>query len=243
LSRPENLAALADLPGQWIDKVHQRRPPRIVVLDMDSSESPTYGTQECGGPAIRIPLRAAPMKRKITPNGLGIRGMAAKELVAVLHRGAPLPSFAHNPTTAVAEEAQKSDYRRKNPPGICCCGNPENHQREAKPMAYEGELLTVCPASICDFRSAYAVVVSGSKFNPYGHMLLNTGGKGGDYFQVSEVYGNPRVMDEEQFQRYLTENDKTIVTAMRVTILHPDKAQIKLEEILSKKWVWGGCFT
>src|SRR6266566_4360964 len=26
LSRPENLAALADLPGQWIDKVHQRRP-------------------------------------------------------------------------------------------------------------------------------------------------------------------------------------------------------------------------
>src|SRR6266550_784610 len=25
-------AALADLPGRWIDKVHQRRPPRIVVL-------------------------------------------------------------------------------------------------------------------------------------------------------------------------------------------------------------------
>jgi hypothetical protein len=46
LSRPENLAALTDLPGQWIDKVHQRRPPRIVVLDMDSSESPTYGEQE-----------------------------------------------------------------------------------------------------------------------------------------------------------------------------------------------------
>jgi hypothetical protein len=37
LSRPENLAALADLPGQWIDKVHQRRPPRTIVLDMDSS--------------------------------------------------------------------------------------------------------------------------------------------------------------------------------------------------------------
>ncbi len=46
LSRPENLVALADLPGQWIDKVHQRRPPRIVVLDIDSSESPTYGEQE-----------------------------------------------------------------------------------------------------------------------------------------------------------------------------------------------------
>jgi hypothetical protein len=48
LSRPENLAALADLPGRWVGKVHQRRPPRIVVLDMDSSESPTYGEQEGG---------------------------------------------------------------------------------------------------------------------------------------------------------------------------------------------------
>ena len=46
LSRPENLAALADLPGQWIDKVHQRRPPKTIVLDMDSSESPTHGEQE-----------------------------------------------------------------------------------------------------------------------------------------------------------------------------------------------------
>jgi Transposase DDE domain group 1 len=46
LTRTENLAALAGLPGRWIDKVHQRRPPRIVVLDMDSSESPTYGEQE-----------------------------------------------------------------------------------------------------------------------------------------------------------------------------------------------------
>src|SRR5215469_646318 len=46
LCQPENFAALADLPGQWIDKVQQRRPPRIIVLDMDSSESPTYGEQE-----------------------------------------------------------------------------------------------------------------------------------------------------------------------------------------------------
>ena len=46
LCRPENLAALADLSGHWIDKVHQRRPPSIIVLNMDSSESPTYGEQE-----------------------------------------------------------------------------------------------------------------------------------------------------------------------------------------------------
>ena len=46
LTRPHNLTALIDLPGRWIDKVHTRRPSRIIVLDMDSSESPTYGEQE-----------------------------------------------------------------------------------------------------------------------------------------------------------------------------------------------------
>jgi DNA replication protein DnaC len=39
LSRPENLVALVDLPGRWIDKVQHRRAPRIVVLDIDSGES------------------------------------------------------------------------------------------------------------------------------------------------------------------------------------------------------------
>ena len=46
LCQPENLAALTDLPGHWIDKVQQRRAPKMIVLDMDSSESPTYGEQE-----------------------------------------------------------------------------------------------------------------------------------------------------------------------------------------------------
>src|SRR5689334_19705967 len=46
LSRPENFTALADLSGQWIDKVRRRRGPKSVILDMDSSESPTYGEQE-----------------------------------------------------------------------------------------------------------------------------------------------------------------------------------------------------
>ena len=39
LAAPENLSALADLSGQWIDLVHGRRPPRGIVLDMDSSVS------------------------------------------------------------------------------------------------------------------------------------------------------------------------------------------------------------
>jgi hypothetical protein len=46
LSRLENVAALVDLPGQWIDKVRRRQGPKTIILDMDSSESPTYGEQE-----------------------------------------------------------------------------------------------------------------------------------------------------------------------------------------------------
>jgi Transposase DDE domain group 1 len=46
LAAPANLSALADLSGHWIDLVHDRRPPRGIVLDMDSSVSPTHGEQE-----------------------------------------------------------------------------------------------------------------------------------------------------------------------------------------------------
>jgi Transposase DDE domain group 1 len=46
LASDENLAALVDLSGQWIDCVHGRRSPKSIVLDMDSSVSPTHGDLE-----------------------------------------------------------------------------------------------------------------------------------------------------------------------------------------------------
>ncbi|HKJ61286.1 MAG TPA: IS1380 family transposase [Hyphomicrobiales bacterium] len=46
LATSKNFAALAKLSGRWIDQIHARRPPKIIVLDMDSSVSPTYGEQE-----------------------------------------------------------------------------------------------------------------------------------------------------------------------------------------------------
>jgi hypothetical protein len=46
LTQPDNLAALIDLPGHWIDAVHDKRPPKVITLDMDSSESPVHGDQE-----------------------------------------------------------------------------------------------------------------------------------------------------------------------------------------------------
>ena len=46
LAKEANVTALADLSGRWIDVVHARRPTNVVVLDMDSSVSPTHGEQE-----------------------------------------------------------------------------------------------------------------------------------------------------------------------------------------------------
>ncbi len=46
LATEENLAAIADLSGQWIDLVHDRCSPTMIILDMDSSVSPTHGDQE-----------------------------------------------------------------------------------------------------------------------------------------------------------------------------------------------------
>lgn len=46
LTATQNLAALVDLSGRWIDRVHSHRRLKTIVLDMDSSVSPTHGEQE-----------------------------------------------------------------------------------------------------------------------------------------------------------------------------------------------------
>ena len=46
LATDDNLAGLTALSGFWIDRVHDRRPPKMIALDMDSSVSPTHGEQE-----------------------------------------------------------------------------------------------------------------------------------------------------------------------------------------------------
>ncbi len=57
LASEANLAALTDLSGTWIDRVHRRRPPDGIILDLDSSESPTYGRQEGSASNWSDPLR------------------------------------------------------------------------------------------------------------------------------------------------------------------------------------------
>ena len=46
LTQPKNLEFLMNLPGLRVDRVHKSRPLKQIILDMDSSVSPTYGNQE-----------------------------------------------------------------------------------------------------------------------------------------------------------------------------------------------------
>jgi len=46
LGNKQNLEALRELSGRWIDRVNARCKPEKLILDLDSSESPVYGDQE-----------------------------------------------------------------------------------------------------------------------------------------------------------------------------------------------------
>ena len=67
LTRPENLAALADLPGRWIDAVHDKRPPKQITLDMDSSESPVHGRSGGLGVERAFPVEVSASAVRVQP--------------------------------------------------------------------------------------------------------------------------------------------------------------------------------
>jgi hypothetical protein len=46
LTQPKNLELLMNLAGEWVHRVHQLKSLKHIILDMDSSVSPTYGNQE-----------------------------------------------------------------------------------------------------------------------------------------------------------------------------------------------------
>ena len=46
LTQPQNLEALINQPGKWVDEVHQRKSIKEIILDMESSDSLTFGKQE-----------------------------------------------------------------------------------------------------------------------------------------------------------------------------------------------------
>ena len=46
MTQTHNLESLVSLSSMWIDRIAERRPTSAVMLDMDSSVSPTFGDQE-----------------------------------------------------------------------------------------------------------------------------------------------------------------------------------------------------
>jgi len=46
LTQAKNLEVLLNLSGEWVDRIHEHQPPKMIILDMDSSDSPTHGNQE-----------------------------------------------------------------------------------------------------------------------------------------------------------------------------------------------------
>lgn len=117
-------------------------------------------------------------------------------------------------------------------------------------MPYEGEVATWCPGSGYDFSNTWAVTVSGSSWNPCGHMILNVGGCGGTYFHVTGrpagVDGHrypglswyPMQMRGTTFYRYLTENKKVEWKRWRIPLTNPAGALKRLEDLLTNRWLW-----
>lgn len=106
-------------------------------------------------------------------------------------------------------------------------------------MAYEGEELNYCPPTMFNFNNASAVIVSGDGPNKWGHLLLNTGGRAGNYFQIAGVRARPRYMDQNGYQRYLRETRKHELQWIPVFIPHPEASQLMLEQLLNASWTWG----
>ena len=51
LTQPDNLSALLEMPGRWVDLVRQRRPTPKLVLDLDSADTP-HCRPACDGSAV-----------------------------------------------------------------------------------------------------------------------------------------------------------------------------------------------
>jgi hypothetical protein len=111
-------------------------------------------------------------------------------------------------------------------------------------MAYLGERMIACPDINFDWANTYAVVVSGDGPKFCGHLLLNVGGPGGYYFQVTgdslrEMRSYPRWLNAAGYRLYLASHQKKELKRFRVAITKPDAAMLKMEELLSVHWTWG----
>ena len=69
LASTYNRAALADLPGQWIDTMHEAQPPKWISLDMDSSVRPRLLSNPYRHPRAQAPAEACMTGSSAKPRG------------------------------------------------------------------------------------------------------------------------------------------------------------------------------
>ena len=84
LTADKNLSALGDLSGQWIDRVHARRPPRGILLDLDSSVSPTHGEPVRRSGTLRPASGQRSQRRRVGSGAEAGRGAVSGQGVAHL---------------------------------------------------------------------------------------------------------------------------------------------------------------
>ncbi len=106
LTHLNNLEALMNMPGQWVDLTRQRRPMKKLILDMDSSVSKTYGQQEataynghfgceCYHPLFVFNQNGDVEWAKLRPGNVASADDWASVLTPVIHRyrDADVPKF------------------------------------------------------------------------------------------------------------------------------------------------------
>jgi len=121
LATEENLTTLTNLSGLWIDRVHVRKTPKVIILDMDSSESPTYGDQEGSaynghfGCTCYHPLfcfnQFSDLERCLLPDMANLQPFAMLKITSAPSRAIPLMS--HSPRRLVLDHLHELASSRK----------------------------------------------------------------------------------------------------------------------------------
>jgi hypothetical protein len=104
---------------------------------------------------------------------------------------------------------------------------------------YEGHHLAHSPVRAADFARETAVVaVTGARWNPCGHLLLNVGGRQGWYFHAVDIHAPPRAMGLAGYLQYLKDFGKTEVWRKPVKLPNPDGAARRLEDVIRVPYHW-----
>jgi hypothetical protein len=102
---------------------------------------------------------------------------------------------------------------------------------------YDGDTVEKKPLPAVSCSSISVIIVTG--ITPFGHMLLNTGGKEGWYFNVTRAWIKyPRFMGYRGYLRYMRENEKREIARIPVTIVEPDWAASELVRLMYQLWVY-----